>query len=75
MADPALHGNGRPCPACALRRDRLRARGAINQVVTCNHCEGRGRVPLPVAEIVAAEVARARRDYWPILERRWGAGA
>ena len=64
MADITLHGNGRDCPACALRRsDRndLFGSGAIY----CNHCDGGGRIAWPIEDIIADHVTWARAHYWP----------
>lgn len=43
MPDITLHGNGEECPACALRRDKLRDQRAMVQEVSCNFCDGSGR--------------------------------
>jgi hypothetical protein len=71
MVDITLHGNGEDCPACALRRDYLRAAGAMDQVVSCNFCGGTGRVGRAVAEIVREAVTWARDHYWPERDARW----
>lgn len=68
MPDPTLHGNGEDCPACALRRDELRAAAAVDQVVPCNFCGGTGRA---VVEIIREAVAWAGEHYWPACEARW----
>lgn len=62
MADPALHGNGRACEDCrggGLMFWRSRATGLPTRVshVPCPACNGTGRVPIPPAEIVAAQLA------------------
>lgn len=69
--DAALHGNGVDCPACALRRDDLRAAAAMNQSVECNFCGGTGRVGRAVAEIVREACEWAADHYWPEREARW----
>lgn len=73
MADPTLHGNGDDCPACALRRDELRAAAAVDQLVPCNFCGGTGRVGRAVVEIIREAVAWAAEHYWPSCEARWKA--
>lgn len=70
MADATIHGNGVDCPACALRRDELRAAAAINQVVSCNFCGGTGRVGRAVEEIIREAVLWACTHYWPEREAR-----
>ncbi len=71
MPDPALHGNGEDCPACALRRDRLRAGAAMDQVVGCNLCGGSGRLGKTEAEIIRESVEMAAVHYWPEPLARW----
>lgn len=71
MPDITLHGNGEDCPACALRRDDLRAAGAMDQVVPCNFCGGTGRVGRAVAEIIREACAWAVENYWPAREEAW----
>lgn len=73
MPDPALHGNGDDCPACALRREDLRASGAMDQSVPCNFCGGHGRVGRAVAAIIAEACAWAVTNYWPAKEAEWRA--
>lgn len=73
IPDPGLHGNGEDCPACALRRDELRADRAMAQEVPYNFCGGTGRVGRAVAEIVREAVEWARAVYWPAAEARWAA--
>lgn len=73
MPDPALHGNGDPCPACEMRREAMAARGEWPEVRDCNVCAGTGRLPREIAVIVAETVAEARRLYWPAVEARWAA--
>jgi hypothetical protein len=73
MPDAWLIGNGTRCPACELRRESDQERdrlGLPRLVVTCNACGGLGRLPRPVGEIVQAEAAEARRNYWLALDRR-----
>lgn len=70
MADPSLHGNGYPCPACEMRRE-AQDKGAILRPETpCNACGGLGRLAYSDAEIVARTVEEARRLYWPAFEAR-----
>ena len=71
MPDITLHGNGEDCPACALRRDHLRAEGAIDQVVECNFCGGTGRVGRAVEAIIREAVEWAAKHYWPSREKAW----
>jgi len=71
MPDVTLHGNGQDCPACALRRDDLRAAAAMDQVVECNFCGGSGRVGRAVADIIREAVEWAAVNYWPEREARW----
>lgn len=73
MPDATLHGNGEDCPACALRRDDLRAAAALDQVVECNFCGGSGRVGRAVADIIREAVEWAAANYWPVQEARWKA--
>lgn len=73
MPDASLHGNGDDCPACALRRDELRAAGAMDQTVDCNLCGGLGRIPRDPGEIVRLSAEWARRHYWPAREAAWRA--
>lgn len=68
MADPALSGNGTDCPACALRRDDLRAAKELDQVVDCNFRGGSGRVGRAVADIIQEAVNWAAKHYWPARE-------
>ena len=65
MPDITLHGNGEDCPACALRRDQLRADAAMDQVVDCNFCGGTGRVGRAVEAIIREAVEWAAVHYWP----------
>lgn len=71
MTDRTLHGNGEPCPACALRRE-FRGPGLAPDPIPCNLCGGVGRLALSDAEIVAAAVAWARVHHWPAFDRRNG---
>lgn len=71
MPDITLHGNGKDCPACALRRDKLRADAAMDQVVECNFCGGSGRVGRAVEAIIREAVEWAAANYWPEREARW----
>lgn len=71
MADPALHGNGEACPACALRREMQAEAGEWPAVPACNRCGGSGRLGFSEARIVAETVAEARARYWPAVEARW----
>lgn len=71
MPDITLHGNGEDCPACALRRDQLRAEGAMDHVVECNFCGGSGRVGRAVGAIIREAVEWAAKHYWPEQEARW----
>lgn len=68
--DAGLHGNGDDCPACALRRDDLRAVGAVDQTVPCNLCHGAGRIARPVETVIAGHVAWARAHYWSAFDER-----
>lgn len=65
MADPFLHGNGYPCPACELQREADRERTVFGSKVRppCNNCEGTGRIAKPKAQIVSEQVASARIHY------------
>lgn len=71
MADPTLHDNGDDCPACALRREKLKADRKMNQSVECNFCGGTGRVGRAVHAIIAEAVKWAAVHYWPEREARW----
>lgn len=71
VPDITLHGNGVDCPACALRRDDLRAAAAMDQAVPCNFCGGAGRVERAVAEIIREACAWAVANYWPACEAAW----
>lgn len=83
MTDHTLHGNGEPCPACALRRDEwLAGCGAVDDFggptrdprhvhFDCQLCDGSGIVPLADAEIIARAVAWAAVHYWPARIARW----
>lgn len=70
MADPTLHGNHDPCPACELRREVQDTRPIDRHPVPCNVCGGRGFLPLPEAEIVRRTCDEARRLYWPQFDQR-----
>lgn len=70
MPDPALHGNGEPCPACALRREAEDTSAVLRRETPCNACGGTGRIALPVDAIIARHVAWARAHYWPAFDRR-----
>lgn len=70
MADPALHGNGYACPACALRREVEDKTEILRPEVPCNVCKGTSRLGYSDAEIVARTVEEARRIYWPVFEAR-----
>jgi hypothetical protein len=70
MTDAALHGNGEPCEACALRRELQDLASLEREPVPCNVCKGSGRVPIPDAEIVRRTVEEARRIYWPAFAKR-----
>ena len=69
--DISLHGNGVDCPACALRREAEDA-GVIRRArwSRCQLCDGRGRLPRPVGDIIADHVAEARQLHWPDFEAR-----
>lgn len=70
MADPDLHGNHDPCPACEMRRQ---AKGNVpidKGEIPCNVCNGVGWLNLPDAEIVRRTCEEARRVYWPAFEAR-----
>lgn len=71
MPDPTLHHNGQNCPACELRRDELRDRAALDQVVACNFCAGTGRVGHAVADIINEAVTWAKTHYWPLRETEY----
>lgn len=69
MPNKYLHGNGYHCPACKLRRDNQPLGFAIrrqagNTEITCNHCDGTGRIARDPADIVADAVAEAARFHW-----------
>ncbi|MFY0619047.1 hypothetical protein [Shimia sp.] len=69
MPNMYLHGNGQHCPACALRRKEQERRiGYMPLRVTCNNCGGSGRIPKPIAQIVAEQVAEARKYHWKLEE-------
>ena len=70
MADPSLHGNGKPCPACALRREEHDLGEVLRPETPCNLCGGAGRIPIPPMEIVAASAAWAAEFYWPAFDAR-----
>ena len=73
MADPTLHGNGEPCPACALRREGEDTTAVLRPEVPCNACGGTGRAGFTDEMIIAAAAAWAREHYWPAFDRRNGA--
>lgn len=73
--DAGLHGNGDDCPACALRREDLRADRAMEQSVPCNFCGGTGRVGRAVTEIIREAVQWAASHYWPERVARWAGDA
>lgn len=65
MPDPYLHGNGEPCPACALRREESRRRSVLGLGETfCNHCNGTGRIAWSERKVYEHQLADARRFYW-----------
>lgn len=64
MPDMFLTGNGEDCPACALRRNELRAARAMEQSVACNQCNGIGRIERPIEVIIAEAVLWAEDHYW-----------
>lgn len=64
MPDITLHGNGAPCPGCALRREADASLWGPC-VPDCNLCGGVGRIARPIEDIVADHVAWARAHYWP----------
>ncbi len=70
MPDPALHGNGRACHACELRRAEL-AGPLEAEPIPCQLCGGSGRLALEAEAILAATVAEARARYWPDVLARW----
>ena len=71
MPDRTLHGNGKDCPACALRRESAKNLQRLARISGgCNNCDGTGRIALPIEEIIAAHVAWARAHHWPEFERR-----
>ena len=70
MPDKHLHGNGKPCPACELRRA---AHQRQDIALPCNKCGGTGHLPIPTRTIISQAVAEARRHYWPAVEARWRA--
>lgn len=72
MADPGLHENGEPCPACALRREAEDKTSILRTPVPCNNCGGTGRIGFSDAQIVATAAAWAREHYWPEFDRRNG---
>lgn len=75
MADLTLHGNGYPCPACALRREAEDKSAVLRPDVPCNVCRGLGRLGYSEAEIVRRTVEEARRLYWPAFEGRMAEAA
>ncbi|MBT2130092.1 hypothetical protein [Aliiroseovarius lamellibrachiae] len=66
MPDPTLHGNGKTCPACELRREADRQRRALGskEAPPCNHCNGTGRIAFTEHEVYALQLADARKYYW-----------
>lgn len=72
MADPTLHDNGEPCPACELRREAEDKAAILRSEVPCNNCGGTGRVGFSDAVIVERSAAWARKHYWPAFDRRNG---
>lgn len=72
MADRGLHGNGRPCDACALRRAAQDLTLITRPPVPCNRCRGKGRFALTRAQIIAEAVEEARRSHWPRFYARTG---
>lgn len=74
MPDPALHGNGEDCPACALRREGHDPAAVLRPAVACNLCGGVGRIAIPTAEIIARQCAEARA-YWAAFDARVRADA
>lgn len=82
MVDHTLHGNGTPCPGCALRREEMMphavdalgnpARDLRAFFVECQLCDGWGILPRRAEDIVADHVAWARAHYWPALRKKWG---
>lgn len=65
MADPTLHGNHDPCPACEFRREVQDKSPFFRDEVPCYVCGGRGFLPLSDAEIVRRTCDEARKLYWP----------
>lgn len=72
MADPYLPGNGKACPACALRREAEDKAAVLRPEIPCNCCGGTGRIALSTREIIAAACAWAAANYWPSFDQRNG---
>ncbi len=60
MPDPSLHGNGKTCPGCALRREA----DPWKKEVDCNICGGTGRIAFTVMDVYQRQLAEARKYYW-----------
>jgi hypothetical protein len=60
MPNRYLAGNGRPCPACALRRALL-SPWRVGDRMPCNRCDGSGRLAFSACRIVLMTRAAARR--------------
>lgn len=71
MPDPALHGNGRTCLSCELRREVVNTEIGSKVDVPCNRCGETGRLPVLTKQIIANHVAEARERFWPERERAW----
>ena len=68
MPAPHLHGNGLPCPACALQREARGVPRGFGRVpgLACNRCGGTGLVAKSAARIVAEALRAAREGLaWP----------
>lgn len=61
MPNPALHGNGYDCPACALRRESDPWQRGEHP---CNNCNGSGRIAFSLRETYERQLADAREFYW-----------
>lgn len=71
MPNMYLCGNGTNCPACALRREQQGGRLRFHRhKVHCNQCGGTGRIPKPIAQIVAEQVAEARKFHWKLEDAK-----
>lgn len=64
MVDKTLHGNGFTCPACQLRHQTAPFFGTLLGPTPCNFCDGTGRLPRQIEDIIAGQIAEARKHHW-----------